>query len=534
MKSKSFFCHLSLVLLIACAFSLGCSRSAETPVVSEDGLTRSTPEEQGVPSQTIANFFKSVEEKGYDVHGLMMIRHGKVIVEHWWAPYAPDYQHAMYSATKTFTGAAVGFAVQEGLLNIEDKVISFFPDLLPDTISPQLAGLTVKHLLTMSVGHASTRYTGSGLSQIRSFLAAKFAYDPGTSFAYNITASHMLSHIISKVSGVTISEYLKPRLLDPLGIKDVIWEMDNDGYNMGNGGSHMKTSDMAKMGLFLLNKGLWNGQQLLDPAWIEAATTPHIFQHPEWTKEQIDNAKDDGAQGYGYQIWMGRHNSYRAIGGQNQLIMVIPEYDFILVCHSSIGDEAGFNSLIYDMLPSMSDKPLKADKSFDLKAAISGYEIKRPFTGSSISKVKTSTRRFKMDENAAGVSNILFRFDASGNCYLTFITAGAIHNIPFGLDTWLHGMTDRTLSIARTVYPNAMGVTPVNTAGICTWTAENQLSAYYLSMFNPGSDETFRFTFDGDKLKMEIIAPTRRRLGPPDMQQPEPGNIVLSGTRIRD
>ena len=117
----------------------------------------------------------------------------------------------------------------------------------------------------------------------------------------------MLSHIITKVSGVSIYEYLKPRLLDPLGIEDVVWEMDNDGYNMGNGGSHMKTSDMAKMGLFLINKGKWNGQQLLDPAWIEAATTPHIYQHPERTPEENENAADDGSQGYGYQIWMGRH-----------------------------------------------------------------------------------------------------------------------------------------------------------------------------------------------------------------------------------
>jgi hypothetical protein len=186
------------------------------------------------------------------------------------------------------------------------------------------------------------------------------------------------------------------------------------------------------------------------------------------------------------------------------------------------------------MLPSMSDKKLQADKSFDLKAEISGYEIKRPFTGVSTSKVTTSTRRYQMNDNQSGIRNLLFRFDASGNCYLTFVTAGAIHNIPFGLDTWLHGMTDRTLSVARTVYPNAMGVTPVQTAGICTWTAENQLSAYYLSMFNPGSDETFRFTFDGDDLKMEIIVPAPRRMGPPDMQQPEPGNIILSGTRIRD
>ena len=526
-------------LLLVCVFATGYTQTIQSPYSYNDGLPRSTPEEQGVPSETIAKFFQMVAEKNYDVHGLMMIRHGKVIAEHWWAPYAPQYQHAMYSATKTFTGVAVGFAVQEGLLNIEDKVTSFFPDLLPEKISPELAKLSVKHLLTMSVGHASTSYAGSGKSQVRSFLAASFAHEPGTSFAYNISASHMLSHIITKVSHVSLYEYLKPRLLDPLGIEDVVWEMDNDGYNMGNGGSHMKTSDLARMGLFLINKGKWNGKQLLNPAWIEAATKPQILQHPEWTSEQIKNATEDGSQGYGYQIWMGRNNSYRAIGGQNQLIMVIPEYDFILVCHSQIGDEAGFNKLIYDMLPAMSNKKLKANNSFDLNKAIAGYEIKRPFEGTSTSKVTMNTRRYQMEENTSGIRNVLFRFDASGNCYLTLVTATAIHNIPFGLDNWLIGATDRTLSVARTVYPNSMGVTPVRTAGICTWTGSNQLSAYYLSMFNPGSTETFKFTFEGDQLKLEVVAPPAQRRpqgaqGPQNIQQPEPRNLVFTGTKMKD
>jgi CubicO group peptidase (beta-lactamase class C family) len=534
MKAKILHFRPLFTLFIGCMFVIGCSNSVQYPITYKDGLLRSTPEEQGVPSETIERFFQMIAEKGYDVHGLMMIRHGKVIAEHWWAPYAPQYQHAMYSATKTFTSIAVGFAVQEGLLNIEDKVISFFPDLLPDTITPQLAGLTVKHLLTMSVGHVSTSYAGSGESQIRSFLAAPFAHEPGTFYTYNITASHMLSRIITKTSGVSLYEYLKPHLFDPLGIEDVVWEMDNDGCNMGNGGSHMKTSDLAKMGLFLINKGKWNGQQLLDPAWIEEATSRHIIQNSELTPDEIVNAENDASQGYGYQIWLGRHNSFRAIGAQNQLIMVIPEYDFILVCHSGFSDETGLNNLIYDMLPSMSDKKLKADKSFDLNAAIAGYEIKRPFEGTSTSKVMMSSRRYKMDENASGIRSVLFRFDASGNCYLTFITASAIHNIPFGLDSWLYGMTDRTLSNARSVYPNTMGVTPVHTAGICTWTAGNQLSAYYLSMFNPGSTETFQFTFEGDQLKMEIVPPSRRPQGPPGMQQPESVNLIFTGTKMKD
>ncbi|WP_162623211.1 serine hydrolase domain-containing protein [Confluentibacter sediminis] len=529
MKLKSF-----LLLIISCVLLIiGCTKPPEKQETKENELSYSAPEAEGIPSKTIAHFFEQVASKGYDVHGLMMLRHGKVIAEHWWAPYQPEIQHAQYSATKTFTGAAVGFAVQEGLLDIEDKMISFFPELLPDTISPQLEKLTVKHLLTMSVGHKPTRYVGSGLSQVRSFLAAPFAYEPGTFFAYNITASHMLSHIITKVTGMTIHDYLKPRLLEPLGIKDVIWEMDNDGINMGNGGTHMKTSDLARMGLFLVNKGRWNGKQLLDSTWVEAATTPHIFQHPEMTEEEMQKTNDDGSQGYGYQIWMGRHDSYRAIGGQNQLIMVIPKYDFILVCHSKISDEAGFNNLIYDMLPSFSDKPLEADPAFDLEAEIADYEIKKPFEEATATKVTMETRRYKMEDNSSNIQTVLFRFDVEGHCYLTLVTPSAIHNIPFGLDTWIYGETDRTFSFTKTVYPNSMGVTPVKTAGIYTWTASNKLSAYYQSFFNPGTNETFHFTFEDENITMEIEAPASLP-GPPDRQKVPMNNIVLKGIKLTD
>lgn len=141
------------------------------------------------------------------------------------------------------------------------------------------------------------------------------------------------------------------------------------------------------------------------------------------------------------------------------------------------------------------------------------------------------TMRYKMDDNDSGINSVLFRFDEVGNCHLTIITASAIHNIPFGMDNWLYGMTDRTLSMSGGVYPNKMGVTPVNTAGICSWTTAETLSAYYISMFNPGSSETFRFTFSNDQLTMEIVAPSGRRLGPPGMSQPKAENLVLHGTQ---
>ena len=521
MLKKSLLCILS--------FLAGTLLFAQTYA---DGLPRSTPEAEGIRSQAVADLFQALDEGGYEVHGLMILRHDKVVAEHWWAPYGPQYPHAMYSATKSFTGAAIGFAVQEGLLKVSDKVKDFFPELQPEHPAPELERLTVEHLLTMSAGHARTQYPGSGIDQVRSFLAMDYAHEPGTSFAYNITCSHMLSHILTRVTGITLYEYLKPRLLDPLGIRDVVWEMDLDGCNMGNGGMHSRTSDLAKFGLFLKNGGKWDGKQLLDPAWVKAMTTPHIFQRPELSAEE--NAKDDGSQGYGYQVWMGRHHSYRAIGGQNQLIMVIPECDLVVASNGSIGDEAGFNSLIYKFADTFSERKLKPNKDFDLQAAISGYALKRPFPAPEVAPVlRSRTLRYKMHQNSFGIQGIAFRFDKDGNMFLTLETASAVHNIPFGLDDWRMGSTDRSLLFSGTVYPNTMDVTPMTTAGYCSWTGPEELQAYYLSLFNNGCQERFRFSFadEFDQLTITIQAPPQR--GRPGAVPSASRDVVLSASRIK-
>ena len=167
------------ILTCCLAALLGLTLSAQT---YDDGLQRSTPEAEGIRSEAIADFVRALDAGGYEVHGLMILRHDKVVAEHWWRPYGPQYPHAMYSATKSFTGAAVGFAVQEGLLKVSDRVKDFFPDLMPAKTAPELERLTVEHLLTMSAGHARTQYPGSGTDQVRSFLAMDYAHEPGTSF----------------------------------------------------------------------------------------------------------------------------------------------------------------------------------------------------------------------------------------------------------------------------------------------------------------------------------------------------------------
>lgn len=499
-----------------------------------DGLRRSSPEEQGVHSEDIASLVSAISEKGYEIHSLMIIRNNAVIAEHWWAPYAPEYSHAMYSNTKSWTSMAIGFAVQEGLLKIDDRLVDIFPDLVPADADPRTYKLTVFHLLSMSAGHAPAsggstleRYAGAGDEQVCSFLSSKFGWEPGTHFEYNINCSHMLSNIISRLTGMTLYEYLKPRLLDPLGVEPEAWEMDLSGRNMGNGGMHLKTSDMAKYGLFILNKGKWNGQQLLNSEWIDAATTPHIFQKGGNAPEA--DAKDDGGQGYGYQIWMGRHNSFRAIGAQNQVTLMLPEQNLVVVSTGAIGDEAGFNSLVYEFSDKMSDKKVKKNnKDFDLEKELAKYSLKKPFETASAAKLTSQTKKYQMFQNDLGISAVAFRYDAEGNVYVTLESNNSINNLSFGLDKWLISASDRKMMFARSAYPNTMGVTPYRMAGMASWENETVLNTYYLSMFNTGSSESFRFTFTDNFLKMEILAPSSTRRGAVAAV-----DVVLEGALLR-
>ena len=513
----SFINIISMNIRILCLGAALLLASVSNAQNFKDGLVRSSPEEQGVRSEDVSELFQTLTDRGYELHSLMILRHGKVIAEHWWAPYAPQYPHAMYSNTKSWTAMAIGFAVQEGLVKVSDRVVDIFPDLVPEDAAPETYRLTVEHLLTMSAGHAPvtvnpvatmmTRYKGAGDDLVRDFLSAKYAYEPGTSFEYNVTCSHMLSNIISRVTGQTILEYLRPRLFEPLGVEPETWEMDLSGRNMGNGGLHLKTSDMAKFGQFLLNKGVWNGVRLLDGGWIEAATTPHIYQRPNLSEEE--NAKDDSGQGYGYQIWMGRCHTYRAIGAHNQVTMVLPDYDMVVVSTGSVGDEAGFNSMVYDFAKkiNLKDKKIKKNKGFNLEERLAAYELKKPFKPQPESALKGCARKYRLFTNNLGLEAVALRFDKEGNVYVTLESASSISNLSFGISDWMIGHSDRKMAFSRAVYPNTMDITPYRVAGLAAWESGNVLRACSLSMFNVATSEHFRFIFDGDKLKMEIPGP---------------------------
>ena len=320
-------------------------------------LPRSTPEMEGISSEAISSFLTGIKDNGMDLHSFMLLRHGKVVAGNWFGENAPDKNHVMHSASKTFTSTAIGFAIEENLLKVSDKVISFFPDDLPENVSANLADLEVVDLLTMSVGHdkdptAEIRTKDGSWEKL--FLATPVDYKPGTRFVYNSMATYMLSAIVQKVTGERMIDYLYPRLFRPLGIAGAEWQTSPTGVNTGGWGLYIKTEDMAKFGQFLLQKGKWEGKQLLSEAWFDEATSAKITQPAVWVKAGTRAKDSDWLQGYCYQMWRCRHNAFRADGANGQFIVVMPDQDAVVVMTANISDmQAELNLVWKHLLPAL-------------------------------------------------------------------------------------------------------------------------------------------------------------------------------------
>lgn len=308
-------------------------------------------------ARALPAYFEAVEKAGHDLHSLMIVRHGQVVAERWMGEGAPDKPHVLHSVSKTFTATAIGFAVAEGKLKVTDQVISFFPDRLPATVSPRLKKMEIRHLLTMSTGHdvdPTDRIQAlEGADWAEEFLATPLEHDPGTQHVYNSLATYMLSAILQRVTGEKVIDYLSPRLFQPLGIEGVTWEESPQGINCGGWGLYVKTEDMAKLGLFILQKGSWNGQQLLPASWIEEASASKIDSYPAGMKKEtlaMKSEDSDWLQGYGYQMWRCRHQAFRADGAYGQFIIMLPEKDAVIVTTAHIRDMQAELNLIWDYL----------------------------------------------------------------------------------------------------------------------------------------------------------------------------------------
>ncbi len=471
-------------------------------------LPRSTPEAEGVSSEAIIKFLDAASNSKHEFHSIMILRHGKVIAEGWWNPYRSDLKHTMYSVSKSFTATAIGFAVAEKKLTVNDKVISFFPNDVPDSITPYLAELRVKDLLTMSVGNVMDPTGPVVISEknwVKTFLSIPIVNKPGTKFLYNSAATYMLSAIVQKVTGEKVIDYLKPRLFNPLGINGMDWEISPDGVNVGGWGLRVKTEDMAKFGQLFLQKGRWNGKQILPAAWVEEATTLKIMQNPDAPQAQKDSS--DWLQGYCYQMWRSRNNSYRGDGANGQFIIVLPEHDAVIITTAEAPDMQGEFNLIWQyLLPAFQAKKLPANPKMlaSLKAKSASLALPLP-AKSTISTLEStiSGKSFGIVSNDKSLESIRFEFK-NNVCQLTLKTDSITYNIPFGLSKWTMSETTRFGPyLVERATSNRVGLAPFKTAGSYNWKDEKTLELTLRYIESPHT-ETILCSFDGDHISVDF------------------------------
>lgn len=329
-----------------------------------------SPESCGVDSRDLLKFISVMENmpEEKETHGFMLIRHGKLLAEGWFAPYTEDMPHTLFSDTKTFVQLAIGFMVQEGLIAIDDKVSGYFTDKLPENISDHNRNLTIRHLLMMATGHKGQGihqggdFTNMSVDKLKEFFKTEHYIDAGKEFQYDNIASYVLSCLVTRLTGKNVAEYLKPRFLDPLGITVDYYSADMEGNCIGYSGFRIKLEALAKIGQFFLNGGVWEGRQLLSREWCESAMAKHT--------DCVGPCGEDWNQGYCWQMWRGRYNTARLCGAYGQMCVIAPDYDMIFATNSG----ANFNRLQYildnfyeNVLLKAKDEPLEENQVGNIK-----------------------------------------------------------------------------------------------------------------------------------------------------------------------
>jgi CubicO group peptidase (beta-lactamase class C family) len=404
-------------------------------------LPRSTPESQGIASAAIDEFVRAADEAGAGLHSVMVVRHGTVVAEAWWKPYAPQLRHTMFSVSKSFLASAIGMAEAEGLLSTDEPILNFFPSFATEAVKSNAGAIRVRDLLTMSTGHdidtIEVMRALPGADWAELFFDVPVVYPPGTHFLYHSGASHLLSIALAARTGTGLVDYLEPRLFAPLGIETPPWATSPRGIALGSSGLQLRTEDLAKFGQLYLQRGNWNGTQLLPEDWVARAT-----------RHQVDNASEapDWSQGYGYQFWRSRHNSFRADGAYGQYSFVLPELDTVVAITAGVKGNASIPDLVWDhLLPGISagdSIPENADSHSALLARIDRLDLPVPeFAADSAERsARIAGRELALPFNVYGLSAARFEIDGDD---LSLIVTGerGTETVSARADRWVNGST---------------------------------------------------------------------------------------------
>ncbi len=454
-------------------------------------LPRATPESVGISSAGLQALIEEADARAHGLHAIMIVRHGKVVAEGWWAPYSADEPHLLFSLSKSFTSTAIGMLQAEGRLNIHDKLVSFFPEQVPADASANLRNMRLRDLLMMSTGQHKEdvdqiNMNAPDKTDIRNFLAAPVKQKPGTLFYYNSPATNMLSATVTKITGQTLRDYLVPRLFEPLGIPVPEWRMLPEGFNDGAGGLSLRTEDVAKFGQLLLQRGEWNGQRLVPAEWVDLATS-----------RQVSNGSDpqgDWDQGYGFQFWRCVPGFYRADGAFGQFCIVIPQHDTVIAINSGTRDMGAIMKMLWaKVLPELRAAPLPENPAALAALRDRLAQLSLPVTAGAATSplaAKVAGRRFAFAQNDATLESVSLDLAADGAVTLKARQYGRDLSITPGRGAWVRGEFPQT--------PNSNQ--PVAASG--AWTADDTYTVQ-LAQYRTPFIMTIRLKFTDDEVTLE-------------------------------
>jgi CubicO group peptidase (beta-lactamase class C family) len=397
-----------------------------------NGWHTSTPEEQGLDSVKLAQVLEEIQKQNIQINSLLVIRNGMLVLDaYFYNPYDGKYPHDMASVTKSVMTTLIGIAAGQGKINLDEPMLSYFPSRMIANLDDRKEHITVRHLAGMVNGFASGCITGddatlnamrSAPDWVQATLDRKMVQEPGRSFCYDSPGMHLLSAILQEATGMTALEYAQQYLFEPLGIQEAIWDSDPQGYTQGWGDLHLYPQDAAKLGYLFLNKGVWDGQQIVPVEWVEEAVKPHV------------NA---GGDDYGYGWWVSE-DSYSARGRGGQNIFVVSSLNAIVV---TIGGGFDYDQIDPYLSATVIDptKPLPANPAgvAQLEAAMSALvKPPPPLPGGQLPETAQtiSGKTYVFEPNAAFVDSVRIEFNnpAEATVYLRIKGADAIWKI--GLD----------------------------------------------------------------------------------------------------
>lgn len=447
-----------------------------------------TPESQGISSRVIQSWIERNEREIDALHGFVLRRHGQVIAEGTWAPFDTlTRPHMLYSHSKSFTSTAIGFLVSEGKIDLDDRVIDFFPDKLPADVSPNLAALRVRDLLTMNTGAPKTDASRGrpDLDWEKQFLANDFADRPGTAFRYDSCATYMLACIVERKTGKKLMDFLDERLFKPIGISSAWSTVSLSGVACGGWGMNMTTRDISRFGQLLLDEGMWDGKRVLSRDWIRLATSFQTFSGKSF--EGITGG--EWGQGYGFQFWRCRHNCYRADGAFGQYTVVMPDQDAVLSIHSGVPDMQKVLDLIWsDLLPAMQKGPLPEDAAAcdSLRAKCASLAIRAPADQLPGIPDGIVGKTYAIAPNARGFETVSLVKGGAG-LELVFKARAGESRFPAGKGAWATG----SATIDPDPWENIGTCFGVQATAACGWRVTEK--EYHVRVYL--TDGTFKFDF---------------------------------------